>query len=166
MRLGDDDADALDGCAFLTEQQIRADEELVCDGVYRNKYLGIGWPNNRVNYDKRKRVTNPKNLVLTGALASRAEHARRRLPCEVHVVIEFPKHELRGPNRKHGEKPPSFKGLSGGGIFSMPGLQRLGDPSPPQLVGVSVEWSASRGQYVGTRISVVLAAIDKTLRIR
>jgi hypothetical protein len=162
MRLRDRDAAALDGCAFLTGNQICINEQLEFGSSRRNKYLSIGWPVNRLNYDKRRRVTNPTNLALTGALAARADYARNSCNPRVQLLIEFRKSELRGPNRKHGETPPKFKGLSGGGIFTMPSLQQVGDPSPPQLVGLSVEWSKSKGLYFGTRIGVVLVAIDKS----
>src|SRR5438876_3274954 len=47
MLLSDRDASALDGCHFLTADQVASGETPIFNGQTRSKYLAIGWPRNR-----------------------------------------------------------------------------------------------------------------------
>ena len=49
---------------------------------------------------------------------------------------------------------------SGGGIFTLPGVTRLGDVSPPRLVGITIETWPAEDLYVGTRIDLINEAIS------
>jgi hypothetical protein len=76
----------------------------------------------------------------------------------VHILIDYEPKQMS--TRAGLRLPPSFDGMSGGGIFTVPGLQRLGDDSPPRLAGITIEVWRDRDPYVGTRIDVIHAALD------
>jgi len=161
LPVSNEDAAALDGCHFLTAEQIALREEIVFAPPFRNKYLALGWPLNRLNFVRKEKATEPENLAFTGVIAPQAAYVRHHRDPRLHILIEFDKKGMIG--RGGGPQlPPSFHGLSGGGIFTLPGVTRLGDMSPPRLVGLTIETWPAEDLYVGTRIDLISEALSAT----
>lgn len=159
LPVSDEDAAALDGCHFLTADQVALREEILFAPPYRNKYLALGWPLNRLNFVRRERATEPENLAFTGVIAQQSAYIKHARDARHHILIEYDKKGLIGRGGRP-QLPPSFDGLSGGGIFTLPGATHVGDVSPPRLVGVTIEIWRADDLYVGTRIDLISAAIN------
>ena len=155
--VSESDAAELDGCRFLTADQLALEENPVFDAPYRSKYLALGWPRNRLNLRRKERTTEPQNVAFTGVIAPAEAYASYDRSPSVHILIEYEPKQMS--TRAGLRLPPSFDGMSGGGIFTVPGLQRLGDDSPPRLAGITIEVWRDRDLYVGTRIDVIYGAL-------
>ncbi len=158
LPISGDDAAQLDGCHFLTADQVALGERPVFTPPYRSKYLALGWPRNRLNFKRKERATEPRNVAFTGVIAAEELYTRHSRDPRHHILIEYDPRQMISRAGRH--LPPSFDGLSGGGIFTVPGIQRLGDVSPPRLAGITIELWAANDLYVGTRIDLIHAALD------
>ncbi len=156
--ISEDDAAQIDGCHFLTTDQVALGERAVFNPPYRSKYLALGWPRNRLNFRRKAHLTEPTNVAFTGVIAPEELYKKYNRSPNRHILIEYERKELF--SEAGGHLPPSFDGMSGGGIFTVPGLQRLGDDSPPRLAGITIEVWRERDLYIGTRIDVILAGLD------
>lgn len=135
LSIAEDDAVQLDGCQFLTSDQLALGENPEFAPPYRSKYLALGWPRNRLNFIRRERATEPTNLAFSGVIAAEDIYRIHGRDWRHHILIEYDRKEMT--TRTGQQQPPSFDGLSGGGIFTLPGLTRIGDVAPPRLVGVT-----------------------------
>lgn len=158
LAISDDDAAQLDGCRFLTSNQVATEENPEFATPYRSKYLALGWPRNRLNFIRRERATEPTNLAFSGVIAAEGIYKSHGRDWRHHILIEYDPKEMT--TRTGQQVPPSFDGLSGGGIFTLPGLTRVGDVAPPRLVGITIEVWRDRDLYVGTRIDLIRDALD------
>jgi hypothetical protein len=158
LEVSEADASQLDGCHFLTADQVARDEQMVFDPPYRSKYMSVGWPRNRLGFNRKERMTEPENIAFTGVIADRAMYVKHDRDPHTHILVEYDRKGMFGFSGDI--HPPSLDGMSGGGVFTMPGLQRVGDVSPPRLVGITIELWADHKLYVGTRIDRIYAAVD------
>jgi hypothetical protein len=159
MPISESDASALDGCQFLRGDQILLRETPTFTPPLRSKYLAIGYPLNRFNYSWKTNATAPELGRFIGVIAQRDRFAKHKRLVESHLLLEL---EAKGVFGRGGtlQKPPKLVGMSGGPILSLPGVTRLGDVTPPQLVGITTEYWAEHDLFVGIRIDVVLGAMD------
>jgi len=120
-------------------------------------FLAFGYPQNRVesNRSRRRTITHP--LAFVSNIAPPISYRKAKLNLTQHVALEFNAHAAIGPR---GIGPaPMVSGMSGGGVFRLPGLERRGDRSP-QLSAILIEHLAAHRLMVGVRIDTVLTAID------
>jgi hypothetical protein len=160
MAINEADTLQLDGCHFLTGDQIATRERQVFGPPYRSKYTALGWPRNRLYFDRKEEITEPETLAYTGVTASPETYRIHERNPRHQLLLEFSPKEVASVAGR--QRPPSFDGLSGGGIFTMPGLQRIGDVSPPRLVGITTEVWAQHDLFIGTRIDLIFAAIERS----
>ncbi|MGD0992895.1 MAG: hypothetical protein ABR998_10530 [Gemmatimonadales bacterium] len=153
------DAGELDGCQFLTGSQTLLRETVAFDPPRRSKYLAIGYPINRFNFDRKHNATVPLLGRVISTTATREEYAAHRRSPETHVLMQL---EHKGAHARGGTlgRLPKLEGMSGGALATMPAITRLADPSPPRLVGLVTEYWAAHDLLVGIRIDIVLNAIE------
>lgn len=153
-----DFAQSLDGCEFLTADQIATHDVLTFGSPFRSKYLVIGFPRNKLGFSRASRATFPKNLFFVGALSPKADYARTRFAPESHIVTEFDRKQVFVEGAL--QRAPMVEGLSGGGMFRFPGIERVGSASPPTLAAITIEHDPRHRLMIGTRIDVFFSAID------
>ena len=98
--------------------------------------------------NKVERITGFGKLAGRGVVEVSGESGTQRLDAK----------NVIGP--KGPQRAPSLKGLSGGGIVTMPALTRIADMTLSRLVGITTDYWADRDLFVGTRIDAVVAGID------
>lgn len=159
FRLVEDElAEKLDGCHFLTANQIGEKDEPDSRPPRRSKYLAIGYPLNRFEYRWRDQVTTPKNLSYLSTAAQPKLYTDLGVTPKTHVLIDFDHEAVVGP--KGVQQAPKLTGMSGGGIFVMPGLREPGIVALPQFVGVTIQQRKDKKLLIGIRIAVLLQAIE------
>jgi hypothetical protein len=121
----------------------------------------LGYPLNRFEMNKVQKITTQKNILYTGAIASPEQHRLAKRDPRQHIVLEYKSRAVVGP--KGIQRSPKLSGLSGGGLFTLPGVQRPGDLQLPQLAGVTIEQIPEQRVLIGVRIEVVRSAIDKAI---
>lgn len=159
-RVDDVTAAKFDGCAFLTADNVITRDEPVFQPPYRSKYFAVGYPLNRFEMDAKRKVTTPKTLMYTGAIATPQQYLAAKRDPRQHIVLDFKSRAVIGP--KGVQRSPKLSGLSGGGLFTLPAMQHLGDPRNPQLAGLTIEQVPEQRVLIGIRIEFVHAAIDKS----
>ena len=78
---------------------------------------------------------------------------------KTHVLIDLDHSAVVGS--KGVQQAPKLTGMSGGGIFVVPGLREPGIVALPQFVGITTEQRKSKKLLLGTRIAVLLQAIER-----
>ncbi len=160
FRLVEDElAEKLDGCHFLTANQIGEKDEPDFRPPNRSKYLAIGYPLNRFEYRWRDQVTTPKNLSYLNTAAQLKLYSDLGVTPKTHVLIDFDHKAVVGP--KGVQQAPKLTGMSGGGIFVVPGLRKPGIVALPQFVGVTFQQREDKKLLIGIRIAVLLQAIER-----
>ena len=152
-------ASRLDGCHFLTADQYLIRDEVVYDPPFRNKYLALGFPLNRFDMNYRARISQPKSLAFTGAIAPLTDFRRLKLNPLTHILLEGDLDKVIGESGL--QTAPKMVGISGGGMFRMPSVERLGLVDPPLLSGITIEQRSRDRLIVGVRLGVVFRAIDE-----
>jgi hypothetical protein len=155
-------ARGLEGCEFLTAAHIGTRDTLVFDGAHRSKYVAFGYPLNRLELKRGSHQTTTNNLAFISNIAPRAKYTKAKLDPRSHILLEFDASAVMGP--KGAGPAPMVAGLSGGGIFRVPGLERRGDLSPARLSAITIEHRAADKLMVGVRIDVVLEGIGRDTR--
>lgn len=159
MEVDESFADSLDGCQFLTANQLVAtNDPLNFRTGSRSKYLTIGYPLNKLGFSRALRATQPKNLFFVSLLAPQTAYAKTKLLPSTHILVEFDRKQVSVAGVS--QQSPKVEGLSGGGMFRMPGVERIGDVTPPRLAAITTERDKINDLMVGVRIDVILAAID------
>ena len=153
-----DIADQLDGCRFLLASELATNDTLEFTPPRRSKYLALGYPLNRFKNDRRLRQTSQSNVAYTGTLVSQHLYRQAKLTLNHNIVTDFDHKKVIGP--KGLQQAPALEGMSGGGMFRFTSVERPGDVSPLGLAAIIIERRKADRLLVGTRIDVVLAAIE------
>ena len=156
--VSEESASKLDGCHFLTGDQISPDERVIFTPPYRSKYTAFGFPLNRFDMSYPTRTSYPKNIAATATVGSREQYSALGLSVDGHIVLEFDQDAVVGP--KGPQSSPKLDGISGGGVFRMPALETVGSAEPPLLAGVIIEQDRKERLLVAVRLGVILAAIN------
>jgi hypothetical protein len=154
-----DFASRLDGCAFLTADQISTDDTLEFTAPFRSKYMALGYPLNQFKLRRGGKTTATPALSYIGAIAPLSDYQRVKLHPATHIVTEFDYKSVVGPAGV--QQAPKFEGLSGGGQFRLHSLENPGNITIPKLAAITVEQRRLERLMVGVRIDVILTAIDK-----
>jgi hypothetical protein len=161
QRVDDQFAQQLDGCVFLPANRVAHNDPLEFRPGLKSKYVAVGYRQNKFRFDPTKRETETHPMSFASVIAPPDAYEKHKIDSTAHILVEFdpaPGIVAEGPNQN-----VSLKGLSGGGLFRHPGLERIGDVAPTRLAGISVEqWMKAR-LIVATRIDVILAAIDRDM---
>ena len=159
MKVDESFAKSLDGCQFLTANQLVAkNDPLSFRTGSRSKYLTIGYPLNKIGFSRALHATQPKNLFFVSLLAPQTAYTRSKLLPSSHILVEFDRKRVSVAGVS--QQSPMVEGLSGGGRFRMPGVERIGDVTPPRLAAITTEHDKINDLMIGVRIDVFLAAID------
>jgi hypothetical protein len=122
------------------------------DRAYNVDYCVAGYPRRAVRREGRVLIHDLRFMVLTGQPIGLYEKLGLRPP--EHIVMEFGKRVI-GP--KGFAQVPAIRGMSGGGVWIFPALEK----SPPRkkLVGIFVEARKKKAVTIATSISVHLSLI-------
>lgn len=160
-RISDAEASEMDGCTFLTANQVVTRDEPVFASPMRSKYFALGYPLNRFKMNRPQKSTTQKTILYTGAVASPEQHRLAKRDPRQHIVLEYNSRAVVGPQGI--QRSPKLSGLSGGGVFTLPGVRKPGDLKLPQLAGLTIEQTPEHRVMIGIRIEVVCSAIDEAL---
>jgi hypothetical protein len=161
IHLPPDLAAALDGCVFLDESDIDLTERPRNADDSRSLYLALGWPQNRFSFDWRAKSTKPENLGYFGPAAPADRYQSLGLDPRFHLLVAFDDKKVVMSSGSIG-MAQKLHGMSGGGIWRVNSFAR-GDPSSDKIVALTVRREPQEDCIVATRLSVVLAALDRRL---
>lgn len=158
-------AASLDGCHFLHASEVVTNILLYFKPPNRSQFFALGWPLNKFNLNVGAKTTEPEFVIYSGNVVPPETYALVKdvdLRPGHHIAIEYDANEAVGPGGL--QIPPKVIGMSGGGMFDFPAMERLNDLRPPRLAGITFRRDPIAGVMVSVRIDHVLAAIDDAKR--
>ncbi|MBL0171822.1 MAG: hypothetical protein IPP90_14085 [Gemmatimonadaceae bacterium] len=153
-------AETLDNCTFLDATATSVGGSFLRTNGRGMPVVTVGYPLNGTNYVASERRTHPEKVPFTGLSSADDAYARAKVDPRTHLVVDFPHDDVWiGDGVK---TPRSLNGVSGGGMFSLPGIVDIGNVAPPRLVAIFIEHSKSLRTVVGVRTDLLFNAIDRS----
>jgi hypothetical protein len=159
--VSEEEAAQLDGCQFLPASQI-AERDIPQFTEPRTGYLALGYPLNRFKHRPGSGHSRGETLPYAGTISPLDKYAQLKLQPYSHVALQFPHNATFS---RDGKGPsPKMNGMSGGGIFRYPPLERSPLIALPSLAAITIEQRMAERVIIGVRIGLILAAIDNARR--
>lgn len=123
-------------------------------------FIVLGYPARDATDDpKTETVSTQTTMFMTGPADERAYHLGRVDP-NTHLLIDYRRRRI-ATGRSVGA-PPSFRGMSGGGVWPFDTLAEPGVANPPLLAGLVIEHPASYGAaLLVTRATILQGFIER-----
>ena len=154
-----EEAATLDGCDFLSADRVSRSEPTAAPEVGRPIYLAMGFPQNRLEFDRHLLETSRQYIMYTDNLVTETFARTHRLSTGTHLYMTVSAKRAYDP--MHGfHRLPQLEGISGGGIFRFHAGESRGDIRLPQLAAITTDKLSDKGLIAGVRINGVLLAID------
>jgi hypothetical protein len=124
----------------------------------RRWYLATGYPDKYQQRDLGRRLFRLQDIYYGSVEVRDPIYSRLGLSRDLHILIRFDRRTIETPTSFGA--PPSFRGMSGGGVWRLNPLEQYREDNKPMLAGIIIEQPARHKKVLlAHRIELVLAGI-------
>jgi hypothetical protein len=147
-------------CSFLGADRIAGRADLKFRPERDSLHVAFGYPQSRFRIRRSLKRVEYKSMAVLGYVEDPSVYDRLRLSPDAHVVIDHD--QERSVTPRGIQQPPASYGMSGGGMFRFPALERPGALDAPRLAAIITGYDPIERAMIGDRIDVILNAIEAT----